>query len=192
MQHLRSLVGERPDVRISEGDCNEILADEVLPQICFEDYKRGLCLLDPYGLHLDWRVIATAGKLGTIDLFLNFPIMDINRNALRTEPGKVSQASQQRMTGFWGDESWREIAYQPSRQTELFAAAAPEKQTNEVIAEAFRRRLREVAGFARVAQPLPMRNSQGATVYYLFFASQKEIADGIVREIFEKYRARGT
>jgi len=191
VDHLRSLVGERPNVHLREGDCNEILLTEVLPQIRWESYKRGLCLLDPYGLHLRWDVIAMAGKSRAIDLFLNFPIMDINRNALWTEKDKVSQASRGRMTAFWGDGSWQDVAYRPAQQGNLFGAAPPEKQGNEVIAGAFRERLKRVAGFARVAEPLPMRNSQGAIVYYLFFASQKEVADQIVTEIFNKYRTRG-
>jgi len=37
-----------------------------------------------------------------------------------------------------------------------------------------------------------MRNSKGAIVYYLFFAAQKPVAEGIVRDIFNKYRQRGT
>jgi hypothetical protein len=36
-----------------------------------------------------------------------------------------------------------------------------------------------------------MRNSNGAVVYYLFFASQKDTAENIVLDIFKKYRARG-
>jgi hypothetical protein len=38
---------------------------------------------------------------------------------------------------------------------------------------------------------MPMRNSRGAVVYYLFFASQKGTAEHIVVEIFSKYRSRG-
>jgi len=191
VDHLRSLVGERPDVHIREGDGNRILLEEVFPRIRYENYRRGLCLLDPYGLHLNWEVIAAAGSLKTIDLFLNFPIMDMNRNALWTKPEKVSRANRDRMTFFWGDASWEEAAYEPSKQGELFGSARAEKRGNEVVADAFRKRLRNVAQFAQVAEPLPMRNSQGAVVYYLFFASQKEVADDIVREIFGRYRARG-
>jgi hypothetical protein len=32
---------------------------------------------------------------------------------------------------------------------------------------------------------------QGAIVYYLFFASQVEVAENIVKDIFRKYRNRG-
>ena len=45
--------------------------------------------------------------------------------------------------------------------------------------------------FARVPEALPMRNSKGAVVYYLFFASQKDTAENIVLDIFKKYRSRG-
>jgi len=36
-----------------------------------------------------------------------------------------------------------------------------------------------------------MRNSRGAIVYYLFFASQKDTAEHIVLDIFKKYENRG-
>ena len=36
-----------------------------------------------------------------------------------------------------------------------------------------------------------MRNTCGAVVYYLFFASQKPVAQKIVTSIFKKYRDRG-
>jgi hypothetical protein len=48
-----------------------------------------------------------------------------------------------------------------------------------------------VAGFAYVPEPSPMRNSKGATIYYLFFASQKPAAADIVTDIFNKYRNKG-
>ena len=60
--YLRSLCGNRSDVHIYTGDCNEILTAHVLPKIQFRDYTRALCLLDPYGLHLDWDVMLKAGQ----------------------------------------------------------------------------------------------------------------------------------
>jgi len=36
-----------------------------------------------------------------------------------------------------------------------------------------------------------MRNDQGAIVYYLFFASQVDVAEKIVTGIFDKYRNMG-
>jgi hypothetical protein len=60
------------------------------------------------------------------------------------------------------------------------------KRTNEAIAKAFRSRLKDIAGFAHVPEPIPMRNSTGAILYYLFFGSQKPVAANIVKDIFNK------
>ncbi|HLY60711.1 MAG TPA: three-Cys-motif partner protein TcmP [Terriglobia bacterium] len=184
---LQKLIGPLHDVFLHEGDCNKILLEEVFPKVRYKDYRRGLCILDPYGLDLNWEVMLTAGQMKSIDLFLNFPIMDMNRNVLWRDAEAAAPDQIKRMTKFWGDESWRDIAY--SSNQNLFGE--PEKQPNEVVAEAFRNRLMDVAGFQRVPQPLPMRNSKGAILYYVFFASQKNTAEEIVLDIFKKYRKRG-
>jgi len=67
--HLIDLDGEKVDslkeiakqyanmnINLHEGDCNQILLKEVFPKAKFENYRRALCLLDPYGLHLNWEV----------------------------------------------------------------------------------------------------------------------------------------
>lgn len=187
-EHLQRLVGERSNVHIFQGDCNEVLLNEIFPCVLYKDFRRGLCLLDPYGLHLNWEVIETAGKLATIDLFLNFPIMDMNRNALWSNPEKVPASGIARLTAFWGDESWREVAY--GKEMTLFGDQDV-KLSNEAVTEAFRARLREKAGFEHVPSPMPMRNSVGAVVYYLYFASHKPGAEKIIRDIFSKYEKRG-
>jgi three-Cys-motif partner protein len=182
---LRRFTKGRSDVHIHEGDCNPILLEKVFPTVRWEQYRRGLCLLDPYGLHLNWKVIEAAGKSRAIDMFLNFPVADINRNVLWRHPEGVDTADLKRMDEFWGDESWREIAYKPD------LLGYREKEENEVVAEGFRRRLLKVAGFKHVPAPLPMRNTKGATVYFLFLASQKPTAEHIITDIFNKYRRRG-
>lgn len=189
VENLRRLHGDRKNVHILQGDCNDALLKEVFPKVRWEDYRRGLCLLDPYGLNLNWEVIRQAGSMRSIDLFLNFPIMDANRNVLWLDPTGVPADQAARLTAFWGDESWRTEIYRPARQGNLFGAV-DEKADNDAVAEAFRRRLKDVAGFANVPVPLPMRNSKGAVVYYLFFASQKPVANHIVQQIFDGYKDR--
>lgn len=186
---LRGAVGERSDVEIRQGDCNGVLVNEIFPQVTWERYRRALCLLDPYGLDLDWKVTLTAGELRTIDLFLNFPVMDMNRNALWRDPDKVSGEHRERMTRYWGDETWFDATYQRSKQLGLFGGEEEWiKVTNGEVAKAFRHRLRQVAGFAHVPEPLPMKNSKGVVVYYLFFGSAKPVAGNIVEDIFDRYR----
>jgi len=187
IENLHRIAGARTDVHIYEGDCNEVLIEQIYPTLRFESYRRALCLLDPYGLDLKWDVIFRAGQLGTIDMFLNFPVMDMNRNVLWRNPDKVSTERSARMTAYWGDESWKNAAYTTTQS--LFGE--PEKESNESVAMAFGQRLQKIAGFKRVPDPLPMRNSKGAIVYYLFFASQVEVAENILKDIFRKYRNRG-
>jgi three-Cys-motif partner protein len=183
---LGELVADRADVHVYEGDCNQILLGKVFPKIKYTDYRRGLVLVDPYGLHLDWNVLRAAGQARTIDLFLNFPVADMNRNVLWRNPEQVDEGDIARMTRYWGDDSWRSVAY--TTTSNLFGWE--EKTDNATIAEAFRDRLSRVAGFRHVPLPMPMRNSRNVVVYYLFFASQKDTANQIVTEIFGKYRGR--
>lgn len=184
---LSRLTAERTNVKVHSGDANVILPRDVFSNIRFEQYRRGLCILDPYGLDLDWKVIQTAGTLGTIEIFLNFPVMDMNRNVLWRDHERVDPVQRERMTRFWGDESWHKAAYSGSGN--LFGFL--EKVSNDEIATAFQERLRSVAQFKEVPKPIPMRNSNGATVYYLFFAAQQAIAGNIVADIFRKYEHMG-
>lgn len=188
LDRLVAALGEKEGVSTYAGDCNRILLEKVFPKVRYQDYRRGLCVLDPYGLHLKWAVIQAAGQLRTIDMFLNFPVMDMNRKVIWHDPSGVRPSDIRRMDDFWGDRSWKEVAY--STTSDLFGY--PEKEDNETIAEAFRRRLQQVAGFSHVPSPMPMCNSKGAVVYYLFFASQKPVAESIIKKIFKKYKDRGS
>lgn len=187
VDQIRALVPDRDDVVLLQGDCNRVLIDQVFPEVKWDEYRRALCLLDPYGMHLDWAVLETAGKSRAIDIFLNFPIMDINMNALRKKGG--TEEGKRRLTAFWGDTSWEKIAY--AQHGDLFGEASQEKiTTNTAFVEAFRTRLKKVAGFKHVLPPMAMRNEEGLTVYYLFFASQKDVAHDVAKAIFKKHAAR--
>lgn len=186
---LERIAAGREDVVIHHGDCNRVLVDEISPRLLYGDYRRALCILDPYGLQLEWDTVALLAQLRTTELFINFPTMDINRNALRKDPGSVDTEQASRLTRFWGDESWRTSFYAPRPQLSLFEPQGEQKTaTNEQVAEAYRQRLKDVAGFAHVPQPIPMRNSTNAIVYYLFFAAHRPVAQKIVEQIFLPYR----
>jgi three-Cys-motif partner protein len=185
---LKRLSADRPNVYVHLGDCNSVLLTEVFPNIRYQDFQRALCILDPYGLQLNWETIRAAGQSNVVEIFLNFPVMDMNRNVLWHKSDRVPEVQRERMTRFWGDNSWEDAAY-PTTQG-LFEPMQ-QKATNEEVAEAFRERLQNAGGFKYVPKPMPMRNSTGAIVYYLFFAAQKPAADKIVKDIFAKYAHRG-
>jgi three-Cys-motif partner protein len=173
---------------VHHGDCNEILTSKVFPTIRFERFERALCILDPYGLHLNWETIRMAGESKVVEIFLNFPVMDMNMNVLWHNSDRVSEVQRERMTKYWGDSSWESAAYE---NTPGLFEEMQVKASNEAVAEAFRKRLKRVAGFEYVPMPMPMRNSRGAVVYYLFFGAQQPTADKIVKDIFAKYAHYG-
>jgi three-Cys-motif partner protein len=59
--HLATLCRGRNDVKIVTDDATTYLC-KLLPKIHYDRYNRALCLLDPYGLHLDWDVMQLAGQ----------------------------------------------------------------------------------------------------------------------------------
>lgn len=185
---LRKSVGDRKDVHVHEGDANEVLLQKAFPRCRFKDFARGLCLLYPYALNVNWTVLETAGQMKTVEVFYNFMIMDANMNVFLHNPDKVDEKQAVRMDAVWGDHSWRDAAYR--KEPGLFGVME-EKACNDDVAEAFRKRLKEIAGFAYVPKPIPMRNEQGAIVYFLFFASPNKTGARIVQDIFDKYRTKG-
>ena len=184
---LRRLCANYSNVFVYKGNCNDLLLEKIFPLAKRSDYKRALCLLDPYGVHLNWEVVQTAGKMKSIEIFLNFQVMDMNMNVLWKNPEKVDKSQIARMNAFWGDDSWRNIAY---TKTKGLFGDIEEKAGIEPVVKDYQDRLQEIAGFAFVPDPVPMRNSTGAIVYYLFFASPNRTGDKIVKDIFDKYKDR--
>jgi len=192
VEQLRAYSAKRTDVYVHAGDCNEVLIHNVFPLIRYEDRRRALCLLDPYNIDLSWSVIAAAGQMKSVEIFVNFMVMDMNMNVLLRDPSKADTVQIARMDRFWGDRSWREIAYEVSRPQGLFGEPEQVKveDANEKISEAYRKRLIDVAGFSYAPRPLRFINSLGATIYYLFFSSANSTGSRIVEDIFRKHRKR--
>jgi three-Cys-motif partner protein len=124
----------------------------------------------------------------SIEILLNFMIMDANMNVLWRNPERVPTAQIERMNAFWGDDSWRQVGY--TKHPGLFGDIE-EKAPNAEIAAAYQKRLKEIAGFKFVPDPIPMRNSKGTVIYYLFFASNNQTGDKIARAVLRKYRVIG-
>jgi hypothetical protein len=88
-------------------------------------------------------------------MFLNFAVMDMNRNAIWRTPDRASPERTERMNRFRGDDSWKQAAYAKSKQPSLFFEPHDEKQPNSAIVAAFRERLKKVAGFEFVPERCP-------------------------------------
>jgi len=183
---LKSICGHDKRVEIEAGDCNEVLLDKILPTLPYSSFWRGLCVLDPYGIHgkpLRWQTIKKLADIQTIDIFINFPLMDINRNTLRKELATADDADVDAFTEFCGTEDWKEVMYQPDLFGDLGKIG-----NNQTIAKWFRDRIETVADFKFVPEPILMRNSKGGPLYFLYFASHQSVAEKVVFDIFKKYR----
>jgi three-Cys-motif partner protein len=159
---LRSQTMHVKEVECINGDANTVLPDDVVPRYEFKNYRRALVLLDPYQhKHLAWETIRAIGQVGTMDLLLHFPTMPMNRGALHRD-GDVPSDEAEAMTRFWGSDEWRDAAY--VTRDGLFSGLGPEKATNLEFASAFCGRLNAGAGFHGTSAPIPMLNSNGATM----------------------------
>ena len=199
-EYLQTLCNHRfPDrtdrIFVKSGDCNHVLMEEILPGMAWKNFERVLCLLDPYGLHLDWQVVQKMGngmgKPGMVDLILNFPVLDMNMNILLKGLDEVPASQLAPMDRFWGDDTWRDIVYKPNLFGGLEKTVRPGEKAYKALADAYRLRLKKEAGFKHVSKPLLMATpGNNAPLYYLFFASPKEVALKVASYIFDKYGKR--
>ena len=107
---------------------------------------------------------------------------------LTRSPGRGCTSGRlEAMDRFWGDRSWHAAMFRPSAQQNLFGDEDMDKTENRDLVNAYCKRLNEVAGFGFVADPLAMRNSRNAIVYYLIFAGPNRTGWKIVQDIYRKY-----
>ncbi len=184
---LKSQVGSRSGVAFYNADSNQVMLESILPRFSYAKRTRALWVLDPYGLTLDWAVVRAAASSQAVEVFINFPIMHMNRNCKHDNLSKILPGELRAMDRFWGDRSWHAAMFRPSPQQNLFGAEDLDKTENRDLVEAYCKRLTEVAGFGFVANPLPMRNSRNAIVYYLIFAGPNRTGWKIVQDLYRKY-----
>jgi three-Cys-motif partner protein len=181
---LKQITSHHREVQVHLGDFRGILPG-LLGRCRYEDFARGVCLLDPYGLSVDYALLREIAGMKTIEVFFNFMLVGANRNILwNIDPAKITPARAAMMTRVWGHDRWPDELY--DREPGLFGDMRT-KVSNERVIESYRKRLLE-AGFEYVPKPIAMKNRVNAPVYYLFFASPNKTGASIVEQIFNKYR----
>jgi len=100
----------RERIQYQVGDGN-VLVKEIIKQFQCEDqeFLRGqwsslnLAFLDPDGLELQWRTVATLATPGRTDLIVHYSQMGLNRNMLHF----FKSAEDTLVDRFFGDRDWR-------------------------------------------------------------------------------------
>jgi three-Cys-motif partner protein len=191
VRHLRELKKEFPDrdIQIYEEDCNRVITSKITPHIRYECYNRGLIFLDPFSMSVKWRTIEQIAKTRALEIFMNFPVMALNRTVLPNDPNTLTDEQIERMNHFWGSTEWRGDIYQ--EVPTLFGSAEIKihRTTGKRLGKLFKRRLETL--FRHVTYPLVMTNSRNAPLYCLIFAGQNATGANIVRDIFRRYERLG-
>jgi three-Cys-motif partner protein len=114
VQRLQELQREFPtrSIRILEDDCNRAITTEVTPRIRYDHFNRGLIFLDPFSMNVEWPTIEQIAETKALEIFMNFPVMALNRTALPNDPNTLTIAQIERMNRFWGSTEWRDDIYE--------------------------------------------------------------------------------
>jgi three-Cys-motif partner protein len=188
LQELRDEFRDR-DIRIRQEDCNRVITTEITPRIRYEQFNRGLIFLDPFSMNTEWTTVEQIAETRALEIFMNFPVMALNRTALPNDPYALADAQVQRMNRFWGSNEWRVNIYE--EVPTLFGPVEIKihSTTGRRLGQLFKRRLEQV--FPYVTDPLVMTNSRNAPLYCLIFAGPHSLGTEIAQDIFRRYERLG-
>jgi three-Cys-motif partner protein len=185
VEKLESLQSQFPNrkIIIRQGDCNQILREEVIPQITLESKQRALVFLDPYGLQVEWGTVVALAKARTFDVFVNFPLMAVTRILKRDEPPTGWRMNLLKKA--MGNDSWVGKIY--SNRLTLFGEVLRVRDVMRAkwLARIYADQVSNIFKFA--SKPVIMTNSKNAPLYALFLASHNQTAVKIVNDIFSRY-----
>jgi three-Cys-motif partner protein len=186
--------GQQDRIRIIQGDANQELVDWIQSQTWRT--TRAVVFLDPYGMQVEWATLEMIARTKAIDLWVLIPL-GTGVNRLLPRAGHPPSGFSNRLTRFFGTDSWMDAFYQDSVQTDLFdEPARPQKiATFPKITEYCVNRLRSI--FPAVAQqPLELTNTRGCPIFLLCFAAANpkkgDVAVRIANHILKPTQRRRT
>lgn len=189
IERLEGLRDEFPacTIEIRQGNCNEILCNEVISEITYASKRRAFVFLDPYGLQVDWETVRKLANTRTCDIFVNFSVMGVTRLLPRDQRPEGEVLEQ--LNKVMGSTNWLDQIYQPPRQLSLFPDLEPalirETIKAEELASLYTEQLLEL--FDHVSKPVLMKNSTNSVLYALCLASHNQTATKITNDIFARY-----
>jgi three-Cys-motif partner protein len=175
------------DIALYHGDCNKVLHEQILPQLTRATQKRAIVFVDPFGMHIEWQTMVALAQPRTIEVFVNVPIMAVQRSVLKRQPEKITPQDRDRMRRFWGSDDWEAAFYQ--EETTLFGSEQIKvRAAASELARRYGDRLATLLPYH--TQPIVMTNSANSPLYALVFASHNRTGVKIAQDIFAKYLVR--
>jgi three-Cys-motif partner protein len=168
---LEKLKKEHPEkanqIKIEQQDANELIQNYCNS----ENWKetRAVLFLDPFATDVDWNTIVSIAKTKSIDVWILFPVMAVNR-LLAKDPQKISYNCLNRI---FGTEKWFQNFYTTEVLNDIFGEKEEKifKACNyKTIAAFFTERLSKI--FYGVADnPKVFYNSRNSPLFLFFFAA---------------------
>lgn len=167
-------------------DANEIT--KKMGQFMANNYKKwkGLVLLDPFGMSINWNTISSL-KNASIDLWILVPT-GVIINRLLERDGSLKHI--ERLKSFFGmsKEEITKFFYKKRIDNTLFGEEIlTEKVQNPIqkIAELYVERLKTEFKYVTDA-PLVLTNNRGVPIFHFVFASNNKTAVKIAQQIIER------
>lgn len=192
IERVQALREEFPDriIDVRRGNCNEVLCNEIVPQLPYSSKQRAFVFLDPYGLQVDWETVRELANTRTCDIFVNFSVMGVTRLLPRDqnpEPEVIEQLNKVMGSTNWITQIYREP---PAIQLDIFGnstepVSSRDSIQGEWLASLYAEQLRSL--FPHVSRPVLMRNSTNSVLYALCLASHNQTAIKITNDIFNRY-----
>ncbi len=192
VERVRKLREDFPNqiIETYQGDCNDILYNEIIPKIPYSSKKRAFVFLDPYGLQVDWETVKELANTKTCDIFVNFSVMGVTRLLPREQNPDLEVVRQ--INKVMGNTEWITQIYKesPVTQLDLFGNLSEPTLSRDTIraewlASLYTEQLRLL--FPHVSRPVLMRNSTNSVLYALCLASHNQTAIKITNELFNRY-----
>ncbi len=165
-----SLCKQYPKIEFFSEDANKAV-HSVVKKIVNIDTKfikgvwpsLNLAFLDPEGLELRWDTVNVLASMKRMDLIIYYPQMGITRQA----PNELGLASDTAIDSFFGDRQWRTI-YEEFRDS---------SSLHRKLLDYYKSKLANL-GYTNFQTNEPVaKNSKGAPLYRLLFASKHPLGD---------------
>ena len=173
-------VAPPPKIKIFCDDSNQVV-DAIVSDINRRDnlYIDGewpsinLAFLDPYGLELHWDTVKKLASVKKMDLIIYYSQMGITRNLADFLASDEQTAADR----FFGGVGWKEIAWPAHRDGKTDA------QLHRLLMDYYKANLEELGYVDLKESPEPiMRQSKGAPLYRLIFASKHKLGAKLWKE----------
>jgi three-Cys-motif partner protein len=183
---LSKFQNDRKPFQFRQGDCNEHIS--ALAKAMKDPSKKlaSLVLIDPFGMHIDWKSIEELKDTKT-DIWILIPT-GVIVNRLLDKKGELTNFH--KLESFFGlsiDEI-KEIFYKTKIEETLFGVSETTAKINkpiEKIAELYTERLKTIWNYV-IEKPLMLENSRGVPIFHFVFASNNETARKIASQIIDK------